>query len=48
MDRMELGVVDKLHHLEETTHLLEALFSNKEGSSHNNNPKDRDGHSRNN
>ncbi|KAA8520752.1 hypothetical protein F0562_014976 [Nyssa sinensis] len=49
MDRMELGVADKFHHLEETTNRLsEALFSNKEGSSRHTHPNDRDGHSRNN
>ena len=45
MSRMELGVADKLHQLEETiTKLSEALLSNKEGSSINNN--DRNGLSR--
>ena len=49
MDRMELGVTDKFHHLEETINRLsEALFSNKEGSSRHNHPNNRDGHSRNN
>ncbi|GFY94873.1 hypothetical protein Acr_10g0002580 [Actinidia rufa] len=49
MDRMELGVADKFHHLEETINRLsEALFNNKEGSSRHNHPNNRDSHSRNN
>ncbi|RVW63028.1 Retrovirus-related Pol polyprotein from transposon 17.6 [Vitis vinifera] len=47
MSRMELGLTDKLHQMEETIHRLsEALLSNKEGSSSNTN--DRNGRVRNN
>ncbi|RVW93094.1 Retrovirus-related Pol polyprotein from transposon 17.6 [Vitis vinifera] len=47
MSRMELGLTDKLHQMEETIHRLsEALLSNKERSSSNTN--DRNGRVRNN
>ena len=47
MSRMELGLTDKLHQMEETIHRLsEALLSNKEESSSNTN--DRNGRVRNN
>ena len=46
IDRMELGVANNFPHLEETiTRLSKALFSNKKGSSRNNNPNDHHGHS---
>ena len=47
MSRMELGLTDKMHQMEETIHRLsEALLSNKEESSSNTN--DRNGRVRNN
>lgn len=39
--RMEIGVADKLSQLEMTLNRLsEALFTNKEGTSHNNNDRE--------
>ncbi|KAK6940972.1 Retrotransposon gag domain [Dillenia turbinata] len=47
MSRLELGLANKLHHMEETlTRLSEALLSNKEGFNNNNN--DRNSHLRHN